>query len=154
MINSGRFSVKNFENFSWLFFPPLLLLIYLLFPTREFYWDGIIYAKFIEDAPNFGAHLLHPNHLFYNVLGYIAFHAAQSVGLQIRAIYVLQFVTTVFGVLCAVVFYAISKHIFRSTYLSCAMTALLAFSAAWWRFATDADVYIISVFFALVGFYL
>lgn len=154
MTNSSKLTVKKFENLLLPVFLLLLSAIYLTFPTREFYWDGIIYAKFIEDAPGFGAHLFHPNHLFYNVLGYAAFHTAQSLGLQIRAIYVLQFVTVVFGVLCAGVFYAISKQIFRSRYLSGAMTVLLAFSAAWWRFSTDADVYIISIFFLLISFYL
>jgi len=154
MINSKTFALDKNGKPLVLVFSFLLLSIYLVFPTREFYWDGIIYAQFIENTPDFGAHLFHPNHLFYNVIGYIAFNAAQSFGLQLRAIYVLQFVTTIFGVLCAIVFYRISKHIFRSRYLSAAMTALLAFSAAWWRFSTDADVYIISIFFLLVGFYL
>src|SRR5205085_7149525 len=41
-----------------------------------------------------------------------------------------------------------------STYLSLSLTALFTFSATWWKFSTDADVYTISIFFLLVSFFL
>lgn len=43
---------------------------------------------------------------------------------------------------------------FKSIYLSISLTAIFAFSAAWWRFVADADVYIISIFFLLGTFLL
>jgi hypothetical protein len=153
MDNQRVFSTESFRKYSLFFFLLFIFLIYLAFPTRDFYWDAIIYSQFIEDSPHFGAHLLHPNHLFYNALGYAAFHAAQNPGFQTRAIYVLQLVTIVFSVFSALVFFKILQRSLRSLYLSYALTALFAFGAAWWRFSIDADVYPISVFFLLTSFY-
>jgi hypothetical protein len=155
MENQRVFSTESLRKYS-LFFLLLLLLIftvYAAFPTKDFYWDALIYSQFIEDSPDFGARLLHPNHLFYNALGYLAFHAARNLGFETRAIYVLQFVTIVFSAASALVFFKILKHSLRSAYLSFAFTALFAFCAAWWRFSIDADVYPISVFFLLASFY-
>jgi hypothetical protein len=47
---------------------PLILfsvtaVIYLLFPTRVYYWDGIVFAQAIEDASRLNPSLVHPNHL-------------------------------------------------------------------------------------------
>ncbi|MDQ3801482.1 MAG: hypothetical protein M3384_18830 [Acidobacteriota bacterium] len=147
------FSKDNIRKYSLFLFPLLVFAIYAALPTRDFYWDALIYSQFIEDSPRFGAHLLHPNHLFYNVLGYLAFHAAQNLGFETRAIYVLQLVTIVFSALSALVFFKIARQAFQSEYLSFWLAALFAFGAAWWRFSIDADVYPISVFFLLVSFY-
>jgi hypothetical protein len=151
---SRVFAAESSSKYSLFILLSLAAAVYLMFPTRDFYWDGIIYAQFIEDSPGFGAHLFHPNHLLYNFVGYLAYHAAQGLGLQTRALFVLQFVTIIFSLAGAFVFFRIVRLSFGGEYLSLALTALFAFAAAWWRFSTDADVYIISVFFLLVGFYL
>lgn len=141
------------ENRGAIAFFSALSAIYFFFPTKNYYWDGIIYAQLIEDTPGFGWHLLHPNHLFYNALGYSAYRAVQAMGFQTRALFVLQFLTTVFAVICSVIFFLISLRLFRSRYMSFVLTSILAFAAGWWRFATDADVYIISLAFLLAALY-
>lgn len=154
MLDFGNAEDKNIAKTGGVFvFFLFLAAVYFLLPTKNYYWDGIIYAQFIESVEGFGWNLVHPNHLFYNVLGYAAFKAAQGVELQTRALYVLQYVTAVFAVICAAEFFLISKRLFRSTYLGLVLTAILAFSAGWWRFSTDADVYIISITFLLAAFY-
>jgi hypothetical protein len=153
MNNPRVFSTDNLRKYSLFLLALLIFAIYAAFPTKDFYWDALIYSQLIEDSPNFGAHLLHPNHLFYNALGYLAFHAARNLGFAARAIYVLQFVTIVFAVASALVFFKISERALNCRYLSLTLTMLFAFGAAWWRFSTDADVYPISVFFLLTGFY-
>jgi len=55
--------------------PPLILfivtaVIYLSFPTRVYYWEGIVFAQTIEDASRLSVSLVHPNHLVYNFAGY------------------------------------------------------------------------------------
>lgn len=130
-----------------------VFLVYLLYPTKGFYWDGIFFAQWIEDASEFNYSLFHPNHLFYNVLGYFAFHAARFFNEQARALYVLQFINGVFGAASAGVFFLILKQYSKSIYLSGSLALLLAFSAFWWKFSTDADAYISSIFFLLAGFY-
>ncbi len=44
MFESGKI-----EKYAALIF-GLAFLIYALFPMQTFYWDGIIYARFIEDT--------------------------------------------------------------------------------------------------------
>ena len=44
--------------------------IYLAFPTKVYYWDGITFAQAIEDASSPNATLTHPNHLIYSYVGY------------------------------------------------------------------------------------
>ena len=152
--NSEEFNPNIFEKFSsWIVF-FFTLIIYLAFPTKNYYWDGIGFAGIIEAAPELNSTLFHPNHLFYNVVGFIAFQAAKSLGWQIRAIDVLQILNCIFGALSAVVFFRILKSLFRSRYLSLVLTLFFAFSATWWKFSTDADAYVPSVLFLLISFYL
>jgi hypothetical protein len=129
-----------------------VLLAYLLLLTKNYYWDGIFFAQKIEDVPGLDASLLHPNHLFYNVFGYFFYRAAQALGLQVRALEVLQVLNCFIGALCAYVLFRILLDCLKSIYLSSVLTLLFAFSATWWKFSTDADSYIPSVFFLLVCF--
>lgn len=145
------------DNFGWrtlLLAIAGVLLIYLLYPTKNFYWDGIYFSSVIEDAPALDASLLHPNHLFYNVVGYLAYQLIGVFGWNIRAVHVLEFVSSIFGAAGAIVFFFVLKRLLKSNYLSFALTLLFAFSATWWKFSTDADAYIPCVFFLLIVFYL
>lgn len=130
-----------------------VLLCYLALLTKNYYWDGIFFARVIEEARGLDASLLHPNHLVYNVVGYLFYKLAHGAGLEVRAVVVLQVVNCFFGAASAYVLFRILQDCFRSLYLSAALTLLFAFSATWWKFATDADSYIPSTFFLLVSFY-
>lgn len=149
------FETNSFEKIiPWIAF-SLLLLIYLSFPTKNYYWDGIEFASVIEDAAaGLNASLLHPNHLFYNVVGYLAFQAARFFNPSVRAIDVLQILNSVFGVSSAVVLFLILKKLTRRIYPSLVLSLLFAFSATWWKFSTDANSYIPSILFLLASFYL
>jgi hypothetical protein len=129
-----------------------VLLFYLLLLTKNYYWDGIFFAQVIEDAAGLDRSLLHPNHLIYNVVGYLFYKAAHAVGLQVRAVEVLQIINCFVGALSAYVFFKILLDCFKSLYLSTVLTLLFAFSQTWWKFSTDADSYILSVFFLLLSF--
>jgi hypothetical protein len=132
----------------------LLLLIYIGFPTKNYYWDGIEFAQIIENAGSLNTSLLHPSHLFYNVIGYIIYKCVLGLGIDARAVTVLQITNSVFSALSAFVLFHILKISFRSTYLAASLTLLFSFSALWWKFSTDADAYIPSVLFILISFYL
>ena len=138
--------------FGWIIF-PLLLLIYLLFPSRNYYWDGIFFARVIEDVPGLSPSLLHPNHLLYNFVGYFLYKCARTLGLNWRAVEVLQFANSVVSVLTAFLLFRILRRCLQSNYLAWSLTVLFAFSATWWKFSTDANAYISSVFFLLLAFY-
>jgi len=131
-----------------------ILLLYLLFPTRKYYWDGISFAQVIEDAPGLHPNLIHPNHLLYNVFGYLIYKAVGLSGVAVRSLYVLQVTNCVLSVLCAYVFFLILESTFGSKYLSYTLTLLFSLSATWWRFSTDADAYIPAILFLLISFHL
>lgn len=131
----------------------LTAVIYLGFRTKNYYWDGVEFATIIENTPALSPSLFHPNHLIYNVFGWLIYQSFNSFGWQIRALDVLQIVNCILGGLCAYVLFHILKTAFRSDYLAAVFTALFAFSATWWKFATDANAYTPSVLFLLIAFY-
>ena len=156
-LNAGETAGKNFDPKRrplLLFMFAGVLLAYLLLLTKNYYWDGVFFAQKIEDVPGLDASLLHPNHLFYNVFGYLFYRAARAIGLQVRAIEVLQVLNCFISVLGAYVLFRILLDCLKSVYLSTVLTLLFAFSATWWKFSTDADSYIPSVFFLLASFHL
>ena len=138
--------------------PWLLLIattfIYLAYPTRVYYWDGIAFAQAIEDAQSLNASLVHPNHLIYNFAGYLFYKLLHAVGFEVRAVTALQILNSLLSAACAGVLFAILSDTLRSLYLSVCLTLLFAFSATWWKFSTDANAYIPSVLFLVISFYL
>src|SRR6185369_8801649 len=137
----------------WLLFIAITV-IYLLFPTRVYYWDGITFAQTIESVPRLQPSLVHPNHLIYNFVGYIFFRLLRLFSPEIRALTALQILNILLSAICARIFFAILVNTLRSLYLAICLTLLFAFSATWWKFSTDADAYIPSVLFLLISFYL
>ena len=129
-------------------------LAYVLLLTKNYYWDGIFFAQVIEDAPRMNATLIHPSHLVDQIFGYFAYRLARWVGLNVRALTVLQVSNCFLGAAAAVVFFRICADCLKSTYVSVVSTALFAFAATWWRFATDADAYVPTVLMLLITFYL
>src|ERR1051325_8164053 len=128
--------------------------IYLAFPTRVYYWDGIVFAQTIEGVARLSPSLVHPNHLIYNFAGYLFYKLLRAFSADIRALTALQILNCLLGALCARVLFSILMETLRSFYFSLWLTLLFAFSATWWKFSTDADAYIPSVLFLLISFYL
>jgi hypothetical protein len=131
-----------------------IALIYLFFPTRVYYWDGIAFAQAIEDVPGLKVSLVHPNHLIYNFAGYAFYKLLRSFGADIRAVTALQILNSLLSAACAGVLFTILQDTLRSIYFAVCLTLLFAFSATWWKFSTDANAYIPSVLFLLISFYL
>src|SRR5215217_5727670 len=141
------------QSAPWLLFITIGL-IYILFPTRVYYWDGIVFAQAIEDASRLDPSLVHPNHLIYNFVGYLFYMLLRSFGVEIRAITALQILNCFLSAACARIFFSILMDTLRSLYIAMCLTLLFAFSATWWKFSTDANAYIPSVLFLLISFYL
>lgn len=137
----------------WVIFAAILL-VYLCFPTKQYFFDGVDFAWTIEGAPALSTSLIHPNHLFYEGFGYLIYKAVRGIRVDARAITVLQVTNSVLGALAALVLFQILRLTVRSLYLCAALTFLFAFSATWWKFATDANAYVPSVLFILLSFYL
>ena len=138
---------------TWIVFVAILV-IYLSFPTRNYFFDGIDFAHTIESAARVGTSLIHPNHLIYNLVGYIFYELLRLIGLDLRAVAALQIMDSILGVLSSYVLFLILRSSLHSVYVSLGLTLLFSFSATWWKFATDADAYIASVLFLLISFYL
>src|SRR5215212_2316152 len=147
------YTMKPRQLAPWLIFIATSA-IYLSFPTRVYYWDGIEFAQAIEDASTLNPSLVHPNHLIYNFAGYIFYKLLRVFGFELRAVTALQILNSLLSAACAGVLFAILSDTLRSLYLSVCLTLLFAFSATWWKFSTDANAYIPSVLFLLVSFYL
>jgi len=136
--------------------PAFIFLVYAFLPTKNYYWDGISFAQNIEQAggvqsPDFWTNLIHPNHLIYNVIGYLAWISVRGLGFHVRALAVLQAINMVSGAACAWLVQRTLLRITRSAYLSTALTAVFAFSAIFWKYSTDADAYIPSALFLIAA---
>ena len=107
----------------------------------------------IEDANGVNASLIHPSHLFDQLLVYWIYRAVVSAGIHVRALTVFQISNCFLSALAAAIFFRISARLFRSTYVALVATAIFAFSATWWKFSADADAYILAVLLLLVCFY-
>jgi hypothetical protein len=138
--------------------PVVVFAVYAVLPTKNYYWDGVSFAQDIEQAGRFGApsfwlSLIRPNHLLYDSLGYVVWIALHSMGLQVRAIAVLQAINMVLAAVSAHILQRTLLRLTQSIYLSTTLTLLFAFSAVFWRFATDADAYIPSVLFLVASYH-
>jgi len=124
--------------------------VYILFPTKNYYWDGISFASTIENSHALSLTLIHPHHLLYNVFGYLMYSLARGVGWQGRAVELLQISNSILSVLCGLLLFRFLKHTLRSHWVAAVTFVAFSFSASWWKYSTDADSYIPSVFFLLV----
>lgn len=131
-----------------------VLLIYLALPTSDYYWDGISFAQNIEDSRSLSPDLLHPNHLIYTPVGYLIHTGLAQFGFQLRALDVLRMINSLLSALSSWVLFYILLALTRSRYLSFSLAVIFSFSGYWWKFSTDANAYVPSVFFLLVTFYL
>ena len=126
-----------------------VLLMYLVLPTKNYYWDGIGLSYDVEHAES--RPLLHQNHLLYGPLAHVAWHANHALFPGVQALGLLQVINAFFGAATVAVFYRALLYIFDSSYLATCLSLALAFSATWWKFSTDVDSYVPSIFFLVLG---
>ena len=131
-----------------------VLAIYLLFPVKDYFFDGIYFAQTIEDSHRLNLFLFHPNHLLYTATGYMMYRGTEGVGVHARALDLLVLFNTLMSALAAAAFMQILLEVSSSSYLSCVLTLGFAFSATWWRYSPNADAYVPAIFFLIVCFYL
>ncbi len=122
----------------------LPLVLYVAVPTRNFYWDGVAFAIDIEKHPPI-ASLVHPSHLVYAVWGAWVFGIVEALGINARALFVLQAANGVLAGLCVILLYRSLRARNVRTDLALAGAFLFAFSATWWKFAADANAYVPSI---------
>ena len=129
----------------WLALP---LAVYLLLPTRNYYWDGVAFAINVEKQLPL-RETLHPNHLLYTAAYVWLYHAALLIGIETRALFLMQFVNSLLaGASVALVYRALRRRAIRMEGAIAGALAF-AFAGAWWKFSTDADAYIPAIFLLL-----
>ena len=131
-----------------------VLLIYLVLPTSDYYWDGISFAQNIEDSRSLSPDLLHPNHLIYTPVGYLIHTVWLKSGFPFVPWMSWRMINSLLSALSGWVLFYILLALTRSRYLSLSLAVIFSFSGYWWKFSTDANAYVPSVFFLLVTFYL
>lgn len=133
-----------------------IVAIYFAFLTRTYYWDGVLFSIYIENAAR-GAMdvsaLAHPNHLLYTVFGFALYRAASALHIHARAITVLQALDVVASAAAAWVIYRFALRLIRSATLALFCPILFAAGATWWKFSTDADAYSLAVLCELLACY-
>jgi hypothetical protein len=127
-------------------------LLYLSFPTQNYYWDGVFFAQIIEEDPG-GRWYLHPNHLLYNPVGRMLWLGLNALGMNVRALAALQILSSLTGAAAVAVLFCVLLELETSPYASLCLSLAFAFSAAWWRFATDASSYVPAVFLLMLCMY-
>jgi len=134
--------------FMWLALP---MAVYVLMPTHSYYWDGVAFA--IQAEKNLPLReLFYPTHLIYAVVHTWLYQAVAAVGLHTRALYLMQYVNMMLASACAPLMYRAFRRRIADRDVAIAGTLLFAFTATWWRFATDANAYIPAVFLLLCAF--
>ena len=145
-----------------------LLLVYCWFPTKNHYWDGIGFALNIEglgedsqgvvrnqgDFRGLSSIYFNPNHLFYNLIGYLLYKPLHYALPNLRALEMLRAISTLLSVGTACLLFLSLHRWSRNIGLSVWLTLLMALSATWWKFSTDADAYVPSTFLLMLATYL
>lgn len=145
--------VKDFARPRPTLLLALPLLFYLAMPTRNFYWDGVSLAIDIEKRLP-AAQLLHPSHLVYGLAGAWIYGLSEFVGLHTRALFLLQAVNGFLAGLCVPLLYKCLRLRKMPADVSIPAALVFGFSATWWRFATDANAYVPSIFCLLCAYVL
>lgn len=133
-----------------------ILIIYLVTLTQNYYWDGLSFSLVIERfAQGQGnlSKLFHQNHLCYNVLGYLLYHLISKTSTTVPVLYLLQIISVLSSVIGLIFFFRIVNFLIKRSDLALIGTLLLAFANCWWKCATDADSYSISIMLILITIY-
>jgi hypothetical protein len=126
-------------------------LIYLLFPTRDYYWDGIAFALKVESSSRVSQYF-QPNHLLYPLPFYPLWRGLGKLGIPVRALFLMAGVNKFLSALTASVIALTMLEWTGSRVLSAGIALAFAFSATWWKFSTDANAYIAPVLLLLLAF--
>jgi hypothetical protein len=145
-----------------------LFLVYACFPTKNHYWDGIGFALNVErlgessqghvlnagDSQGVSDIYFNPNHLFYNLSGYLLYKPLHVIFPSLRAHDMLRAISIMLSVATACLLFISLNRWSRNPRLSLWLTLLMALSATWWKFSTDADAYVPSTFFLMLATFL
>lgn len=127
-------------------------ILYLLFPTRQYYWDGVLFAIDLESVSRFGlTPLLLPNHLLFNLVAFLFYWPLHALFASLRSMPVLQGIDIAFSLLTTLVLCRLLQKLFADRYLTVVLGAVFVFGATWWKFSVDSDSYILATLFVTLA---
>jgi len=138
-----------FRGYSFKIMLLLFSFLYLLFPNNNHLVDSLGYAGNVK----FGVDLFAAHHLLYSYFNYLLFVCMKFAFPSVDAIRLMQFVNGIFALLCL---FLLRKIILKQTSnvtRANAWTAFVGCSFGFMRFAVEAEVYIIPIFFSLLSSY-
>lgn len=127
------------------------LALYLAFPTRNYYWDGVRFAIEIEKNLPLSA-LAQPNHLIYELCGAWLYDGFDALGFPVRALYLMQAANCLLAGLAVILLYGILRRKGWTNQRSLIAASIFGFSATWWKFASDANAYVPAIFLLLCAY--
>lgn len=132
-----------------------ILVIYLSFPCKMFYFDGLMYASVVEaKEPGWQNRLAWANHLSFNYYGHAFWQLLKYVGIKRDGYSTLQIMNSFFGAITCGIFFLFLRKLIEKIWIAAVFSYLLAFSYAFWYRSVDAQVYPPSVFWLLISFIL
>ncbi|HAM38738.1 MAG TPA: hypothetical protein DCP53_04995 [Elusimicrobia bacterium] len=132
-----------------------LLLVYLLLPCKQFFFDGLMYASIVEAKESgWQTRLGWANHLSFNYYGHAFWWLLKQVGINKDGYSALQIMNSIFGAFTVGIFFLFLRKLISKIWITVVFSYLLAFSYAYWYRAIDAQVYPPSIFWLLISFIL
>jgi len=135
-----------------LLFALAVMALYIAVPTRSYYWDGVGFALVVEHPEQWNNALIETDHLIYLPFGRAAYVFAHELGLEMRSLETLQAVNSIAAACCIFAVGGMVLDWTGSLFIALLASGLLAFSATWWKFATDSDAYILPTLFLVLAF--
>ncbi len=126
-------------------------LVYLGLPTYDYYFDGLTFAMAVEGVAAGGdpAWLFHPHHLLYTPAAFGFYKFVSALGLQVRALLVMQIMSAGLALGALAYFYRLVRGLGFVPSAAAAGTVLLGSSYTFWRFGTQGDTTMPVVFLLL-----
>jgi len=127
----------------------ILGLVYLLFPTNNANIDSWYYAACVKHHQE----LINSHHLLYNSIGRAWYLFIRLLHHETEAIDALNMMNAIAGSACLVIFYHILLALKQAKKSAMWMSLFCGVSFGFMRYATDAETYILPLFFSLLSTY-
>jgi hypothetical protein len=126
-----------------------VVTLYLAFPTRDLYWDGAGFALALDHPAWFG--MIEANHPINIGFGWAIYKLVGTIVPGVSGLSLLQALNSVLGALAVVSVYGMAVALFADEFAAVLLAGSFAFSATWWKFATDSNAYIPAVLLLAVA---
>lgn len=136
---------KKQTKILWWVFSAAAVLFLLLLRSNHYSTDSLDYAWNIRES----RHLFHEHHILYNPIVWLIHRTLNLLWINIDTILAAQIYSSILAVLSSILIYRIGRDLLSSKRTSWLLAAACFFSFGVWRYATQVEVYLGSLFFIL-----